>query len=75
VSVPEETWDRIADEACGTAAMPATLAERHDVPEDDVEHELGLREVQACPACGWWSKTDDPDGYCSDHEDDDAPDV
>lgn len=64
--MPTPDWREIGAVVAGTTLGVPTIAERFGVPEDDVEHELGVVHVQACPACGWWSHTYDPDGVCND---------
>lgn len=63
-----DAWDRVADYAVGTCDSPAVLAERFEVPEDEVEEQLGKRRVETCPGCGWWWMAIelDGEGYCPD---------
>lgn len=63
---PPPNWSEIGATVAGTTLAPHVIAERFDVPEEDVEHELGVVHVQTCPECGWWSRTIDPDGVCDD---------
>lgn len=51
-------WDRVATYAVGTTDSPGALAERFEVDEDLVEHELGERSIQVCADCGWWFDED-----------------
>ena len=64
MSVSEELWAQIADAVMGTTDSPTSVAEKFDVPEDDVEHELAAFCTVICPVCGWWCYSEDPDGVC-----------
>jgi hypothetical protein len=54
VAVAPVEWDTIGAKVVGTADSPSAIAQRFDVPEDDVEHELSLAGIETCPICGWW---------------------
>lgn len=64
--------------AVGSSDAPYILAERFDIPEDDIEEILLDHNIEMCSGCGWWYESGDltPDedegdseeltGYCSD---------
>lgn len=68
-----DRWSRTADRAVGTAMSVEQLADESGLPEEDIEHELAANFfVQVCPGCGWWAKTQDPDGFCEDCNEEDG---
>jgi hypothetical protein len=52
-------WRRIANDTLGTCRLPAEIALKFGVPEEDVEHELALADVDTCRGCGWWMHSAD----------------
>ena len=55
----------------GTCQSVIEIAEKHSIPEDDVEEYLLEEGIESCTGCGWWFEVgdlvdggDENDGFC-----------
>ncbi len=53
---PDPSWWVIGEAVVGTTMAVPEIAERYQLDEEDVEHQLGLLHVEVCGECGWWCK-------------------
>jgi hypothetical protein len=67
-AVVTDVWEKVFAAADGSTDSPAALAERFDVPEDEVEERLSRMGLETCPGCGWWwmAMELDADNFCPD---------
>lgn len=56
----------------GTCQSVVAIAEKYDIPEDEVEECLLDQGIDVCAGCGWWFEVgalvdgeDENDGYCA----------
>lgn len=57
----EPDWEAIAEAVEGTCDSLAVIADKYEVPEEDIDGCLSDVGTESCAVCGWWWGSGDVD--------------